>query len=114
MDRLPAFAAAPTYNSIGEFYSAILSTFKSLNPPLDVARQIDGPLGSFKIDTHEKVKEAIDLINLQGEGSNKSPEEKPGDFAHYYRFGEIYHEKHFVKDPVSGKLGFFRARSFSP
>jgi photosystem II stability/assembly factor-like uncharacterized protein len=103
---IATFAVSPTYNSIGEFYSAILSTFQSLNPPLDLTRQIDGPIGLFKINTQEKVQEAIELINLQGEGSNMSPEERPGDLAHYYRFGEIYHEKRFVKDAVSGKWGF--------
>ncbi|MCA9070220.1 MAG: hypothetical protein KDA84_14905, partial [Planctomycetaceae bacterium] len=45
-----------------------------------------------------KVEEAITLINLQGEGSNQSPEEAPGDLAHHYRFGEIFHGKKFVQN----------------
>ena len=49
--------------------------------------------------------EAINLINLQGEGSNLTPEEAPGDPAHYYRFGEIFHGKSLIKDE-NGKWSF--------
>lgn len=101
-----ALTLASTYNSIGEFYAAILSAFQTLNPPLNQTRQLDGPLGLYKIDTLSRVKEAVDLINRQGEGSNASPEEQPGDLAHYYRFGEIYHGKQLVQDPNTGKWAF--------
>ncbi|QIO54609.1 hypothetical protein HA461_25820 (plasmid) [Rhizobium leguminosarum bv. trifolii] len=98
-----AFAAATeTFDSIGEFYAAIFGAFQELNPTLAVDRQISS-LGLFKIGTLSKVQEAIELINLQGEGSNVSPEEKPGDLAHYYRFGELHNEKRFVRDSATGK-----------
>jgi photosystem II stability/assembly factor-like uncharacterized protein len=100
-----ALAAAPTYNSIGEFYAGVLATFESLNPPLSTTRQLEGPLGLYKIDSLAKVKQAIDLINLQGEGTTLSPEEQPDDLAHYYRFAEIYHGKRLVKD-VTGAWSF--------
>ena len=100
-------AISETFNSIGQFYAAILSAFQALNPPLDMSLQIeDSSVGLFKIDTVANVKTAIDLINLQGEGSNVSPEEKPGDLAHYYRFGELHHGKRLVQDPASGKWTF--------
>jgi photosystem II stability/assembly factor-like uncharacterized protein len=102
-----AVAAVPTFNSIGAFYAAILSTFQTLNPPLDLARQLElSSLGLYKVDSLAKVKEAIELINRQGEGSNASPEDQPGDFAHYYRFGEIHHGKKLIKDPADGRWSF--------
>ena len=85
-------------DTIGEFYEAILAAFENLKPVLSVDRQIDGYLNLFKVDSPGKVEEAIRLINLQGEGSNKSPEERPGDLAHFYRFGEIFHGKRLVMD----------------
>lgn len=51
------------------------------------------------------VEKAIGMINLQGEGSNKSPVEAAGDLAHYYQFGEIHHGKRFVKD-ADGNWGY--------
>jgi len=103
---LAASAGLRTFDAIGEFYRAILAAFKKENPSLKVARQIKGPLGLYMIETLDKVEEAINLINLQGEGSNLSPEEKSGDLAHFYRFGEVYHEKRFLKDASSGKWGY--------
>jgi photosystem II stability/assembly factor-like uncharacterized protein len=101
-----AFAAADTtYGSIGEFYGAMLATFQKENPPLKLDRQLAG-FRLYKIGTMAKVEEAIRLINLQGEGSNVTPEEEPGDLAHYYRFGQIYNEKRYVQDPATGKWGY--------
>lgn len=96
---ITAVAAPPV--TIGEFYESILAAFKGLNPTYSTALQIEMSL-SFgelvKIDSITKVEDAIRLINLQGEGSNVSPEEAPGDLAHFYQFGEIYHSKRFVPD----------------
>jgi photosystem II stability/assembly factor-like uncharacterized protein len=95
---MAANLAALTFDSIGEFYEAVLAAFRNLNPTLSGDRQLGGPLRLFKIDSLTKVEEAIRLITLQGEGSNISPEEAPGDLAHYYRFGEIHHGKRLAKD----------------
>ena len=74
-----AFAAGvESFNSIGEFYQAILAAFKELNPTLSLDRQLelDGATIHFsKIDSLAKVEEAIKLINVQGEGSRLTPEE---------------------------------------
>jgi hypothetical protein len=56
-------------------------------------------------------KKTIDLIKRQGEGTSSSPfvdgEKKviapPPELAHYYRFGEIYHEHCLVPDPKAEK-----------
>lgn len=97
--------ADTTFDSIGEFYEAILATFQKENPELKTDRQIQGS-GLRKIDTMAKVEAAIRLINLQGEGSNVTPEEGPGDLAHYYRFGQIYNEKRYVQNPATGKWNY--------
>jgi hypothetical protein len=94
------------YNSIGEFYSAMRKAFVDINPPLDLSRQVDGPLGLFKVENLDHVKAAIDLISLQGEGTSGSPEEKAGDLAHYYRFAEIAQGKKLVQDPETQKWSF--------
>lgn len=104
-----AFAAATeTFNSIGEFYKAIMAAFTNLNPTLSPDRQLDfdgGVIQFSKIESLAMVSDAINLINLQGEGSNLTPEEAPGDFAHYYRFGEIFYGKSLVKD-AAGRWTF--------
>lgn len=101
-----AFVGGESFPTIGEFYEAVLATFKELDPSLKIDRQISGRLGLFKIDSLGLVEQAIHLINLQGEGSNMSPEENPGDLAHYYRFGEIHHQRRFVLDPATNRWGY--------
>ncbi|MFO0902462.1 MAG: ferritin-like domain-containing protein [Pirellulales bacterium] len=106
-DPLGAVATAPT--TIGEFYTAIRDALGANNPAFDVSRQIERslPFGHlFKIDSLAKAQQAIDLITLQGEGTSTSPEENNGDLAHYYRFGEIYHKRRFVKNE-QGEWGYF-------
>ena len=93
-----AFAGTEEFDTIGQFYRAVLEAFIELNPAISTDRQLEGSPGVFKIDSIETVKEAIELINLQGEGSNLTPEEMAGDLAHYYRFAEIYHGRRLVQD----------------
>lgn len=94
----PVTRAVSTVATIGDFYEAILTAFQDLKPILLENRQLDGPLGLFKIDSLAKVEQAIQLINLQGEGTNASPEETAGDLAHYYRFGEIHHGRKLARN----------------
>ncbi|MGC4043152.1 MAG: ferritin-like protein [Armatimonas sp.] len=101
-----ALTALATFTSIGEFYDAIQQAFDTLNPTLSSDRQLKGPLGLSRLTTPDEVRAAIDLIKHQGEGSDDSPEEKPGDLAHYYRFKEIVEEKELKQDPMTGKWGF--------
>lgn len=104
-----AFLAAgeETFDSIGEFYDAILATFKKENPALKLDRQLTSAgIGVTKIDTLTKVEEAVAKIKLQGEGSRSSPEEMSGDLAHYYRFGEMYNEKVYAKSQATGRWDY--------
>ena len=65
---------------------------------------MNGPLGLSKITSLEEIREAINLIKKQGEGSDSLPEDTgPADLAHYYRFGEIYHEKKLRKNSKTGR-----------
>jgi hypothetical protein len=92
------------YPTIGAFYTAVMNAFETLQPALSPDKQIDGPLGVRKLLTLQDVKDAIELIKRQGEGSDLSPDDTgPTDPAHYYRFGEIFHEKQLRQDPVTGK-----------
>jgi len=86
--------AARSFDTIGEFYAALLKTFQALNPPLDTQNQRDV---MFRPDFHlfavrdlSDVCRAMDLIRRQGEGSRSSPEETPGHLAHFYQFREVY------------------------
>jgi len=102
-----ALAAAEEFPTIGDFYTAIQAAFDTLQPPLSLDRQLQGPLGLRRIGTLDAVRESITLIKRQGEGSKASPEDTgPGDLAHYYRFGEIFHEKRLKKDPTTGEWRF--------
>lgn len=86
--------------TIGQFYDDLLDAFRALSDSvkLDTARQLDyGSLRLFKIDSLDSVERAISIINAQGEGSASSPEEGPEDLAHYYRFGEIHHERRIIR-----------------
>lgn len=102
-----AFAAVQTFPTIGAFYTAVLDAFQNLQPVLSEGHQLAGPLGLEKITSLEQVRQTIDLIRRQGEGSKDSPEDTGvDDLAHYYRFGEIHHGRKLRKDPVTGKWGF--------
>jgi hypothetical protein len=96
---------AVVYNSIGEFYNAIGAAFQALNPALDGARQLEGPMDLAKITNLQQAKDAIDLIKLQGEGASGTPEEVAGSLAHYYRFAEIAKGRKIKQNP-DGTWGY--------
>lgn len=86
--------AARSFETIGEFYAALLKAFQTLNPPLDTQKQRDvmfrPDFHLFSVQDLSGVCRAIDLILRQGEGSRSSPEETPGHLAHFYQFREVY------------------------
>ncbi|MBV8187935.1 MAG: ferritin-like protein [Alphaproteobacteria bacterium] len=96
-------ATKNTFQTIGAFYTAIEETLSRLDPALAPEKQLSGYLGLKKVTKLDDVIQAIRLIKHQGEGSERSPEDTgPGDLSHYYRFGEIYHGRRLVKEPVNG------------
>lgn len=91
--------AAAAITTIGEFYTAIQTAFDNLQPAFSLDKQVEGPLGLRKIQSLGEARDAIQLIKRQGEGSKASPEDTgPIDLAHYYRFGEIFHERRLKQD----------------
>jgi hypothetical protein len=103
-----ALVANESFNSIGDFYQAIRDAFTNLAPPLSIDRQLarSGLVRFARLDTIAKVTAAIDLIMVQGEGSQATPEEAPGVLSHYYRFGEIFHEQKLILDALTNKWRF--------
>jgi hypothetical protein len=108
-----ALARAKTagFATIGEFYDALCTTFDQVNPTITGDRQLTtGFLPELTIlHDVDEVKAAIGLIKRQGEGTSSSPfdDDKSGriaperELAHYYRFGQIYHERRLVPDPTA-------------
>jgi hypothetical protein len=99
----PLALVAETYSTIGAFYTAVELAFVRLCPHLSVDRQFEGYLDLQKVSDLAGVRAAIQLIKRQGEGSTTSPDESPGELAHYYRFGEMYNGRRLIYDPVTRK-----------
>ncbi|MFB7665481.1 ferritin-like protein [Kitasatospora sp. NPDC056138] len=84
--------------TIGAFYDALLAAFRAVRPAVSEAGQLTlriGPNRLTRVRGLGGVETAIRTIKEQGEGTSASPDEPFGDDfpAHYYAFGEIYHER---------------------
>ena len=97
-----ALEVAPA--TIGEFYTRIQSAFETVQPAFTQERQVEGDLGLTKINSSAEARSAIDKVKLQGEGSKIAPD-GTSELAHYYRFGEIFHQRRIQKDQA-GKWHF--------
>ena len=97
--------------TIGEFYTAITSAIERLGDGVFTAstRHQVGPdlvWGSVAVNDVNSARVALDTIIEQGEGTGTSPVEIDGpggsnDFAHYYRFMEIWEGRRLVADDSS-------------
>lgn len=90
-------AAPPESVTIGQFYTA-LDQFLSTLPPdawipnrnqIDDSQFFAGQL--FDVNSYDDAHEAILQIISEGEGTPKSPLDFQNEVAHYYRFGECFH-----------------------
>ncbi|GAB2719999.1 ferritin-like domain-containing protein [Kitasatospora kifunensis] len=84
--------------TIGAFYAALLNAFDDVRPDLSTDRQLErriGPDHLTPVETLSDVEDSIETIREQGEGTSASPDAPFADGApaHYYAFGEIYHER---------------------
>jgi hypothetical protein len=104
----PLARGVEQFATIGEFYGAIDAALVALAPSMSVGGQLEHDLmpDLRVMSSVDEAREALTLIKRQGEGSKASPEEAEGDLAHYYRFGEIYHERKLRKNPVTGTWAF--------
>lgn len=96
----------PTYDTIGEFYEALKKQILKINPgplPGDASKQVTSPFFDssrlFPVTTGKEAAQAIDIIVEEGEGSTKSPKDGEGEFAHYYKFEELYRGIRLAPDP---------------
>jgi hypothetical protein len=94
---------APTAVTIGQFY-ARLDAFLSTLPATAWSagrRQIDDsqffPGQLFAINSYNDASKAIREIVSEGEGAKDDPLDFQHEVAHFYRFGEVFHEKVLTK-----------------
>ena len=102
--------APPEAVTIGQFYAA-LDQFLSTLPPgawqanrhqIDDSQFFAGQL--FAISNYSDAHRAISDIISEGEGTPKSPLDFQNELAHFYRFGECYHN--LVLQKADNPLGY--------
>ena len=110
VETLLAKAAPPETVTIGEFYAA-LDRFLSTLPAdawtagrnqIDDSQFFAGQL--FAINGYDDAHRAIEEIVSEGEGTADSPLDFQQELAHYYRFGECFHNKVLTK--ADNPLGY--------
>ncbi|MBX7223052.1 MAG: ferritin-like protein [Blastocatellia bacterium] len=99
---LHARATGETFATIGAFYDAVEAAFHQLQPGFTNRNQLTAELGGsavVPICSVQDVSRAILEIKEQGEGTWHSPEAEDfgGEFAHYYKFAQIFHGRKLVK-----------------
>jgi Ferritin-like len=112
IEKLEALAAAEqTYSTIGEFYAAVKQKLAELGDAIFTVRPERQMLTWFPSDEIFPIVDVasasagIDIIVDQGEGTSTEPFERPGDPAHYYKFGEILNGREIVKTPTGYAYG---------
>jgi hypothetical protein len=102
-----ALSAGPPPATIGAFYDAISTGFTVVNPAIVANAPFVNMGEAVQIKTIADAQAAITRIKTEGEGTQGSPDEPPGDssqFAHYYTFKEIFAGKTLVQN--NGKWSF--------
>jgi hypothetical protein len=106
-----AFAAAEEeFPTIGAFYDALSEAFRQVRPTISMNNQLShNRIGENNLEPIKDlvgVEDSITRIKEQGEGTSTSPDapQAAGEFAHYYKFGEIYHGHKLQQ--VNGKWEF--------
>jgi hypothetical protein len=100
--------AEPEFATIGEFYDAIKAQIKTLGDAIFVQKTsppqvVTGwfpPQKLFLITDAPSACRAIDIAQLEGEGTSSTPFQSPGDPAHYYKFGEIAAGREVIETPT--------------
>ena len=105
-----AVEAQPQAVTIGQFYAALDELVKGL-PAGDWQQNRNQIVGDqffagqvFAINGYADAHNAIQQIVSEGEGAKDDPLDFQHEPAHYYRFGEIYHDKVLTKD--TNPLGY--------
>ena len=97
----------PEVRTIGQFYECVMAAFEAYAADggiFHVANQVSASLVWRVIGSPEDAKTAIRIITTQGEGATvkSGPAGSPRDsgredYAHYYRFLEVWKEKRLVR-----------------
>ncbi|MEV0371866.1 ferritin-like protein [Streptomyces sp. NPDC050636] len=99
--------------TIGKFYDAIREEFVVSQPELVEGHQMTATIGAKeqerkleKFKSLADIEKAIKVIKEQGEGTGKLPEDPhlKQELAHYYKFGQIYHQQKLKKVGDSWKF----------
>lgn len=94
--------AVPTM-TIGQFYDALDAFLKTLPPEvwkqgrhqITDSQFFAGQL--FAINNYDDAHRAIHDIVSEGEGAEDNPLDFQNEVAHYYRFGEVFHDRVLTK-----------------
>jgi hypothetical protein len=108
--EFPLRVVEPRPATIGDYYAAIKRQIITCGEGIfdgDQARQFGPDLmpGAVVVTDVTSATHAIDVIVTQGEGTSESPAEavESQEFAHYYRFAEIAHNRKLIKNPAAGQ-----------
>jgi hypothetical protein len=94
-------SVGPSFQTIGQFYTAIGNEITKQGNGIftgDPARQVPDATIVKNVDT---ALQAIATIVTQGEGTPTSPADSPTEYAHYYRFEELFMGMRIVVDSSS-------------
>jgi hypothetical protein len=95
-------AIAPSFETIGQFYTAIGDEIVRLNKISNIFTGDPGrQVGAMIVKDVDSALAAIATIVTQGEGTKTSPADSPTEYAHYYRFEELFMGMRIVVDPKS-------------
>jgi hypothetical protein len=96
-----AEAIAPSFETIGQFYTAIGKEItKQGNGIFTGLPGLQVP-GATIVKDVDSALQAIATIVKQGEGTPTSPADTPTEYAHYYRFEELFMGMRIVVDSAS-------------
>lgn len=95
-----------SYPTIGAFYMAIHDGIVRLKPlPLNIQGQlIDTDVGLNIITSRREALKAVQGIRQEGEGTDENPFPDPGTSlpAHFFSFGELFHQGRLIQDTNLG------------
>jgi Ferritin-like len=97
-----ALEAVPNFATIGEFYAALkkkLADFGNSIFTVGAAEQVLNWFNAarlFPITDRTTADKGIQIIVDEGEGTQTNPFQSPGNPAHYYKFGEIFHGRKII------------------
>jgi hypothetical protein len=94
-------AIGPSFETIGQFYTAIGNEITKQGNGIftgDPGRQVPG---ATIVKDVASALDAIATIIKQGEGTPTSPADTPTEYAHYYRFEELFMGMRIVVDAAS-------------